>query len=219
MKIGVFDSGIGGKLIAQKIAQALPQVTISFHSDPQYFPYGSKSAEFIYNRLVHFTQLFISEGCEIIVIACNSATTNAIHDLRLKFPQVSFVGIEPPLKSVSAMSTTGKVAIMATKATLESARHQQLQQNLEHQVEIYNLVCEGLAEAIEHDPKPTPKTAELLHQYLDEPINRGVDAVGIACTHYPYVLSQMQALYPQVTFYDPADAVVAVVVARVGLTV
>ncbi|OGY17520.1 MAG: hypothetical protein A2784_05160 [Candidatus Chisholmbacteria bacterium RIFCSPHIGHO2_01_FULL_48_12] len=203
MTIGVFDSGKGGRLIADKISHALPQAKIIFKSDPEYFPYGNKSPRIILDRLVHFTQAFIAENCSLIVIACNSATTNAIKQLRTKFPRLSLVGIEPPIKPITQLTKTGKIAIMGTSATIATVRKD---------ASLHAIACPGLAEAIEANHHPRPATAALLHQFLDQPIAAGVDVVGLACTHYPYLLDQMRSLYPQVQFYDPTPAVVARVV-------
>ena len=199
MKIGVFDSGIGGKLIAQKIRCALPQAKIIFKSDPDYFPYGNKTAAIILRRLIHFSRVFTKLGCSLVVIACNTATTNAISELRHQYPYLTFVGIEPPIKPITQLTKTGKIAIIGTSTTIATVRKDAL---------LYAIACPGLAEAIETNPQPRLETAQLLHQFLDQPIADGVDVVGVACTHYPYLLSQMRQLYPQVLFYDPADAVV-----------
>ena len=212
MNIGVFDSGRGGKLIADKIKLALPQVNIIFKSDPKYFPYGNKSTVVIFDRLVHFTKTFIRASCSIIVIACNSATTNAINQLRNRFPHLIFVGIEPPVKAIIPLTRTGRAAIIGTQATISSHRHQELVNQHGRNIVIYNIACPGLAEAIETNPNPRSETRTLLRRFLDQPLAAGVDVVGLACTHYPYLLDQIQALYPRAVFYDPADAVVRQVV-------
>lgn len=203
IKIGVFDSGRGGRLMVKAIQVALPQAKIIFKSDPAYFPYGNKSPQIIFDRLIHFTKLFVAADCRLIVIACNSATTNAISRLRRRFPNLNFVGIEPPIKPIVQMTRTGRVAIMGTVATISTVRPDG---------SLYAVACPGLAEVIETNPRPRPETAKLLRQFLDQPIAAGVDVVGLACTHYPYLLSQMRSLYPKVQFYDPAAAVVARVV-------
>lgn len=208
MKIGVFDSGRGGKLISQKIKQKIPQSKVTVLVDSKYFPYGNKTPQVIFARLVHFTKKFQALGCQLIVIACNTATTNAIKKLRQQFPQIIFVGVEPPIKPIAKLTKTKQIAILGTPATIKSLRRITLQQQFAQGVKVYNIVCPGLAELIETNPNPRTKTAQLLNHYLNQPINEGVDVVGLACTHYPYLIKQMQALYPQVIFYDPADAVV-----------
>lgn len=206
--IGVFDSGIGGKLIAEQIKHALSGAKVIFQSDPEYFPYGNKPPDVISGRLRHFTRLFHTLKCQIVVIACNSATTNSIALLRDEFPDIQFVGVEPPVKPAVALTKSGKVAILGTPATISSRRWSTLQEKFSDRIEVLSIACPGLAEVIEECQQPGAETAELLRRFLDEPISRGVDVVGLACTHYAYLLSQMRRLFPGVMFYDPADAVV-----------
>src|SRR3989338_1417286 len=99
-KIGVFDSGVGGRFIADKLRE-LKKAKIVYLSDPEYFPYGDKTEAIIKKRLMHFVKAFKLLRCRIVVIACNSATTNGIAVLREKFPHIVFVGVEPPIKPIS----------------------------------------------------------------------------------------------------------------------
>lgn len=218
IKIGVFDSGVGGKLIARMVEKELPKATVIFRSDPDYFPYGNKTPEVILERVSLFAKKFQQLGCAIVVIACNSATTNVIERLRQLFPRIQFVGVEPPLKPISRLTNSKKIAIMGTNATIASERRKILQELFARGITVYNIVCPGLAEYIEKRVMKDIKCGatfyndqqakDLIKKFLDKPIAEGVDVVGIACTHYPYLLPQMKELYPQVTFYDPADAVV-----------
>jgi len=205
MKIGVFDSGIGGRLIAKKIRSKLPKTKIIFIADSKHFPYGSKSQAFIFKRSQVLTKKLAKLSATLIVVACNSATTNTIQHLRQQFPSLTFVGIEPPLKPSVTLSKTGKVAIIGTEMTLNSRRYQELIKKFSKNIKLFSLPCPGLASAIE---KGRLKTAlNIAQKILDKPIADGVDTVGFACTHYPYLLKKMQTNYPNVTFYDPADAV------------
>lgn len=210
-KIGVFDSGIGGQLIAEKIRRALPQATVIFKSDSEFFPYGDKPQSFILRRSIAMTKKLVAKGCQLIIIACNAATTNTINALRQKFPSLTFVGVEPPVKPTVTLSRTKKIAIMATPATITSHRFREIVRKYANKVTPYSIACHGLAEQIEtrvksHRSLTLEKT---IRKFLDQPVKAGVDVVGLGCTHYPYLLPQLKKLYPQVTFYDPADAVVA----------
>jgi glutamate racemase len=208
ISIGVFDSGIGGKLIADKLSR-LKNVKIVYLSDPEYFPYGDKTGPIIQKRLLYFGGQFKLKGCRIVVIACNSATTNGIAILRQTFPDITFVGIEPPVKPIAGITKTGKIAIIGTPATIASQRKNELQSLFSKGTKLYSISCPGLAEYIEERVvKDDQKAKNLIKKFLDKPVAEGVDVVGIACTHYPYLLPLMQNLYPKVKFYDPADAVV-----------
>ena len=229
MNIGVFDSGAGGKLVAEKIQEALPSANVILKADPEYFPYGNKSPEIILKRIALFTREFQKLGCAIVVIACNTATTNSISDLRKEFPDIQFVGVEPPVKPIVEMTKTGRVAVIGTEATIRSERLARLIKQFSKNVKIDAIACPGLAEFIETFVQPQQQSLraterslaisddsekQLLKEFLDKPISEGVDVVGIACTHYPYLLSEMKELYPNVTFYDPADAVVRRVIMK-----
>ena len=215
--IGVFDSGVGGRLISDKL-KALKDVKIVYLSDPEYFPYGNKTETVIQERLLYFAGQFKLKGCRIVVIACNSATTNGIAVLRQKFPNITFVGIEPPIKPISGLTKSKKIAIMGSPATIASRGIKKLQGLFAHDVKLYNIVCPGLAEYIEEQAAKNikcyitfyndQKAKNLIKKFLNKPVAEGVDVVGIACTHYSYLLPLMRELYPKVIFYDPAGAVV-----------
>jgi glutamate racemase len=213
-----FDSGAGGRLVADKL-RSINNVRIIYLSDPEYFPYGNKTKAVIRNRLLYFAGLFKLKRCRIVVIACNSATTNGITVLRQKFPNITFVGIEPPIKPISSLTRSKKIAIMGSSATIASERRKKLQGLFAQGIKLYNIPCPGLAEFVEERVAKNIKCCttfyndqqakNLIKKFLDKPISEGVDIVGIACTHYPYLLPLMQRIYPEVRFYDPADAVVA----------
>lgn len=218
VNIGVFDSGVGGRFIANKL-KALKNVKIVYLSDPEYFPYGNKTETVIQERLLYFAGQFKLNKCRMVVIACNSATTNGITVLRQAFPDIVFVGIEPPVKPISNLTKSKKVAIMGSPATIASERRKKLQSLFAKEIKLYNISCPGLAEFVERRITEDIKcyitfyndrqAKSLIKKFLDKPIAEGVDVVGIACTHYPYLLPLMRRLYPKVIFYDPADAVVA----------
>lgn len=208
VRIGVFDSGIGGRLIADKINKKIPEAEVIFKSDSKYFPYGDKSSGVILKRLVFFTKEFNKLNCGIIVIACNTATTNTIDELRKIFLKQIFVGIEPPVKPIIKLTKTGKVILIATESTIASERFKNLKREFSNGKKVIGVACPGLAEEIENSSNfETDALACLIKKYLDEPLAEGADVVGLGCTHYPHVLPLMKKLYPRVIFYDPAEAV------------
>lgn len=220
IKVGVFDSGVGGRFIADKL-KALENVEIVYLSDPEYFPYGDKTETIIQKRLLYFTKQFELKGCRILVIACNSATTNGITVLREKFPLMSFIGVEPPVRPVAKLTRSGLAAVLGTKVTISSRRLNKLVNDYAGFAKIIRLACFGLAESIElfqsftslkkmkEAKKYENKSMKIATDKIDSLVTQGVDAVGIACTHYSYILPQLRLLYPKIKFYDPADSVVA----------
>jgi len=210
MNIGVFDSGVGGKLIANALTEQLPKNKIIFISDDKHFPYGNKSSTFIYSRAKVLTQELIDQNCNLIVIGCNTITTHTINKLRNKFPKVKFVGIEPPIKPLAKLTKSKKVAIMATPVTCKSTQASKLIDKYGKGIKVYKIACHDLTKTIEDaiKNKKSPQVSSLIKKYLDKSIKQGVDVVGLACTHYPYILNQLQKTYPQVIFYDPAPAII-----------
>lgn len=215
LQIGVFDSGIGGRLVAERISRKISEAEIILKSDPEYFPYGNKPPDVILKRLVYFIKELAELKCETIVVACNTATTNTIGKLRKMFPEQIFVGMEPPIKPIIELTKTGKAAVMATEATIASRRFEELKGKFSNGKKVIGIACPGLAEEIEKlwrhrylsPPLENSVLINLVKIFLDKPVAEGVDAVGLGCTHYPYILPILKKLYPGVIFYDPAEAV------------
>lgn len=213
MTIGVFDSGVGGLLIAEKIQKAIPEAVVEFLCDTECFPYGNKSKQFITNRVAYFLNKFVQKECSIVVLACNSATTSSIISMRQKFPLLKIIGIEPPIKPTALLSKKKKVAILGTEATVRSNRFAELIRLYGKDCAIYGVSCPNLARAIEiwvSTKRASNKqlAIDLLFQYMNIALSHNVDVVGLACTHYPYLIEDMKRQYPNMIFYDPTDAVV-----------
>ena len=117
--IGLFDSGVGGTSIWKEIHQLLPYENTIYLADSLNAPYGNKSKEEIISLSIKNTELLLEKGCKIIVVACNTATTNAITVLRGRF-RVPFIGIEPAIKPAALQSKSKSIGILATKGTLNS---------------------------------------------------------------------------------------------------
>jgi glutamate racemase len=125
VKIGVFDSGVGGLSVVNAIKKELPELEIDYKEDHQHVPYGTKTVEQIYDFIQPIFQGFVNDGCKVIVVACNTVTTNLISQLRTEFP-VPMVGIEPMVKPAAANSKSGVIAVFATPRTLQSERYKWL---------------------------------------------------------------------------------------------
>ena len=122
MKIGVFDSGVGGKAVADAISSALPEHEIVLKQDEEHVPYGTKSPKHIYDFISPIFQQMIDDGCQVIVVACNTVTTTLIDKIRENF-NVPFVAVEPMVKPAAEMTKSGVIAVCATPATLNSDRY------------------------------------------------------------------------------------------------
>ncbi|WP_353086905.1 glutamate racemase [Flavobacterium sp.] len=204
--IGLFDSGIGGTSIWNAIHQLLPHEDTLYLADSKNAPYGIKSKAEIIALSRKNTEFLLDHQCKIIVVACNTATTNAIQELRASY-SVPFIGIEPAIKPAALHSQTHKIGILATQGTLNSALfHQSMQQYQD--VVFVEQIGHGLVELIENGQIDSPAMEALLHQYLRPMIAANIDYLVLGCSHYPYLIPQIQKILPQhITIIDSGEAV------------
>lgn len=218
--IGVFDSGIGGLSILQALRAALPQQDFIYLADSAHAPYGERDDAYLIARSRALTRhLRNAHGVEALVVACNTATAAAIHLLRAENPGLPIVGVEPALKPALALSRTGRIGVMATRSTLDSAKFAALLQPLASQAEFICRPCDGLADAIEHSMQVregVSETTQLLTLCADHTRAMGIfgthsgqiDTLVLGCTHYPFVQAQLRELLgPQIQFVDTGEPV------------
>ena len=221
MTIGVFDSGVGGVSVLRELRTALPAVDMVYVADSKYVPYGTKSPEFIRERssaIVHF--LVEQRHSRVIVVACNTATTHAVDQLRRDFA-IPIVGTEPAIKPAARATRTGVVGILATGATLAGERVANLIERNTEGIEVVTQPCPGLVEQVEAGDLVGPETVDLLRHYTSPLLARGADAIVLGCTHYNFLQPTIQRVVgPGVTLFDSAAAIArqtaSVLAARAG---
>jgi len=191
--IGIFDSGIGGTSIWKEITTLLPNEHTIYLSDSKNAPYGEKSKQEIIDLSVKNTEFLLAQNCKLIVVACNTATTNAIQYLREKY-NVPFIGIEPAIKPASLKTKTNKIGILATKGTLNSALFEKTSSTINKQIIVKETIGTGLVELIEEGQINSDKMKSLLSLYINPLLNEGVDCLVLGCTHYPYLIPQIREL-------------------------
>lgn len=204
--IGLFDSGIGGTSIWKEIHQLLPNENTIYLADSKNAPYGEKSKEEIIHLSCKNTEFLLEQNCKLIVVACNTATTNAIKELRSKY-KVPFIGIEPAIKPAALHSKTQKIGILATKGTLNS---ELFFKNVEQfqDIQILEQIGYGLVELIENGQTNSKEMNELLQKYLSPMIESNIDYLVLGCSHYPYLIPQIKKILPQnITIIDSGEAV------------
>lgn len=203
--IGVFDSGIGGKSVAQALAAAFPQATIIFRNDAQHVPYGDKTPAQLLGFIVPILQHLVAEGCQLIVIACNSATTTLITELRERIA-VPLIGIEPMVKPAAEQTKTGVIAVCATPLTLASARYHWLKETYAQGVTVLEPACNDWASMIE---RSQINEAYICAQ-ITEVCDRGADVIVLGCTHYHWIEATIQAMAQErAVVIQPEQAIVA----------
>ena len=203
--IGIFDSGLGGLSICKEIVKALPNESFIYLADSANAPYGEKSAQEIIDLSNKNTKTLLSAGCKAIVVACNTATTNAIGILRASY-NVPFIGIEPATKPAALQTKSGKIGVLATKGTLKSDLFISTSNQFRGHLQIVEAEGENLVRLIEQGE--IEATIPLLEKYLSPMIEQGVDNIVLGCTHYPFLIPIIRRLIPKdIVIVDAGEAV------------
>ena len=192
-RIGVFDSGLGGLSVLSALKSHLPQANMLYVADSRHAPYGEKEQAFILQRSEIITDFLLQHGAQIIVIACNTATAAAVERLRLRWPEVPIVGVEPGVKPAVAHSSSGKVGVLATPGTLSSQKFLDLIRIHGRHADITVQPCPGLAAEIERGELDTPRLRELGAEFTRPLKEARVDTVVLGCTHYPFATEPLRA--------------------------
>jgi len=204
--IGLFDSGIGGTSIWREIHALMPNESTIYLADSKNAPYGSRPKEEILALSRKNTEFLLSLGCKIIVVACNTATTNAIRELRAEY-DVPFIGIEPAIKPAANQSQTHTIGVLATKGTLSSELFNKAIENYKD-VKIVEQIGHGLVQLIEDGKAHSEETENLLQQYLKPMVEANIDYLVLGCSHYPYLIPQIRKIIPpHIKIVDSGEAV------------
>ncbi|MGB5227876.1 MAG: glutamate racemase [Eudoraea sp.] len=193
--IGIFDSGVGGTSIWKEIHALLPHENTIYLADSKNAPYGQKTREEIIALSAKNTELLLARGCKLIVVACNTATTNAISHLREKY-DVPFIGIEPAIKPAALNSGTGTVGVLATKGTLSSSLFLKTSKDHAGEISIVEQEGAGLVPLIEAGKINSIETKQLLIKYIKPMLQANMDHIVLGCTHYPYLIPVLKEILP-----------------------
>lgn len=204
--IGVFDSGIGGTSIWTAIHQLLPNEKTIYLADTKNAPYGQKTKQEIVDLSKKNVDFLLDMGCKLIVVACNTATTNAIKELRQQYT-VPFIGIEPAIKPAATNSKTQTIGILATQGTLNSELFNKATE-MYQDTKIIEQVGHGLVPLIENGDLNSPEMTQLLESYLRPMIEANIDYLVLGCSHYPYLIPQIKKILPEhIQIIDSGEAV------------
>lgn len=192
--IGLFDSGVGGISIWKEIHMFLPGENTIYLADSKNAPYGQKSKEEILDLSIKNTEFLLRQDCKMIVVACNTATTNAIKELRAMY-HIPFIGIEPAIKPAAFQTSTRNIGILATKGTLNSELFHAAMKNYTD-INIVEQVGYGLVKLIEEGQLNSDETKQLLTIYLQPMIEANIDCLVLGCSHYPFLVPQIKKILP-----------------------
>jgi glutamate racemase len=204
MKLGIFDSGIGGEAVAAALQTTFPDAKILTVNDRANVPYGDKLPNEVISLTDTAIQPLLSAGCDIIILACNTATAVAIEPLRAKYPDQKFIGIEPMIKTAASLTKSHTVAVCATPATLASERYKKLIEKYGAHLDIIEPDCSEWAYLIENN--------QLNRSHIEHVINdvcsRGADIIVLGCTHYHWIKDLIVELAAdRATIIEPSEAI------------
>ena len=206
--IGIFDSGVGGLSVLRAVRRELPCEDILYLGDQAHIPYGQRDKEQIREFSRAVTRYLLAQGAKLIVVACNTASAAALHDLRREFPDVAFVGMEPAVKPAAETTHTGKVGVLATPTTFGGELYASVVERFANGVMLYQDACPGLVEQIEKGNLDGPEPRWILKEALAPMLAGGIDTVVMGCTHYPFVIPLIESITgPGVRTIDPAPAI------------
>ena len=183
--IAVFDSGVGGLSVLRHLRRVMPGERYLYFGDSANAPYGTKTKEDVKKLTFDAAQRLISRGIKALVVACNTATSAAIYDLRIAYPDLVVIGIEPALKLAAERFPGGKLCVMATPMTLREEKFAALMRRYEEVCHVQKLPAPGLVELVEGGKADSPETDSLL-KTLFATLESTPDAVVLGCTHYPF---------------------------------
>jgi glutamate racemase len=200
MKIGVFDSGIGGLTVLKELKRILPKESYIYYADSKNNPFGEKSDNELIAIVSNIVEFLIENKVKIIVIACNTATTRCLKKLKIMYPNMIFIGTVPAIK-VACDKNCSNTLVMATPATIKSERtHELIKENIKKGQKITLLPCKGLANTIES--KNEKNIDKLLIKYLSKYKEKNIDSIVLGCTHYSLVKKNIKKIMPKAKLFD-----------------
>lgn len=187
LPIGFLDSGVGGLSVLREAIKIMPNENYIYFGDSKNAPYGVKPTKEIRDLTFNVVDFFIEKGIKGLVVACNTATSAAVSELRRVYPDIPLVGIEPAIKPAVELNRSGKILIMATPMTIKQEKFNLLLNKYKEKAEIVPIPCAGLMEFIEDGIL----SGEELEEYLEEKLSiydkSEISSIVLGCTHYPFV--------------------------------
>ncbi len=204
LPIGVFDSGVGGVSTLASLIKHLPHENFIFYADHKNAPYGVQTKESIQKHVFKIVDYFVKQNIKSVVVACNTATSAAINDLRniYSFP---IIGVEPALKVATDSKTDKKIGVMATPLTIKEEKFAKL--------------CNRFKDSFDIDLFPAPGLVELIENRDESGINRYIleffkyknmesfSHLVLGCTHYIFIKKNIEKIYPHLKIVDGNDGV------------
>lgn len=213
--IGLFDSGLGGLSVARAVRALLPTHDLHYLADSAHCPYGPQPPAQVQARSLACGRWLVEQGAQLLVVACNTATSAAIEQLRAALP-VPVVGMEPGVKPAVAATRSGRVAVLATSGTLGGSRFAQLVERFGDGVEVRTVACPAMVQLVETGALTGAAAQAIVSRYVEPLMDEGFDTLVLGCTHFPPLRHLIANAAPGATIIDTGPAVAAQV-ARIAL--
>lgn len=210
MSIGIFDSGVGGLTVYKTVSEALPDMDIFYLGDTARVPYGSRSQETVIRYSLECAG-FLTKNFDIdtIIVACNTASSYAVEDIKLKFG-INVIGVvEPGAKRAVEVTQSGKVGVIGTRATVRSESYVKALKSLRSDLDIVQVPCPLFVPIVEEMLVETDIAKNVVRFYMDEMVESGIDTLILGCTHYPLLSKTIAGIYPELKIVDSSEAIVS----------
>ena len=206
--VGFFDSGVGGRCVLDAFRRLRPDEPTVYVADSENCPYGNKPPDEIVRLSKRITADLIGRGCEVVVVACNTATAAAIAELRSEWPDVPFVGMEPAVKPAALGSKSGVVGVLATRGTFNGRLYRETSSKVADAVRIIECVADEFVDLVERGVVSGVEAEDAVRRRLEPLIAAGADRIVLGCTHFPHLKHLMENVADgRAEIVDPSDAV------------
>ncbi len=208
VSIGVMDSGVGGLSVLRELHRLLPQHPTLYYADQGHFPYGPRAPEEIHSFVDAITRFLLDQGAAVIVIACNTASANSLLQMRARYPQVPFIGMEPAVKPAAAASRSRVIGVLSTQVTAAGALYQRVLAQYAGDCRVLTQVAPDLVTIVEHGTQHQPESRAIIRQIVQPLLDAGADQIVLGCTHFPFLTDLLQQIVgADVTLVDPSPAI------------
>jgi glutamate racemase len=189
LKIGVFDSGVGGLSVVKAIERAMPDAEVVFRNDTAHFPYATRPSSEILGFILPIFKELVAADSNVIVVACNTVSTTLIDELRNRF-DVPLIAVEPMVKPAAELTKSRVIAICATPTTLASDRYAWLKATYADGITVLEPDCSDWSYMIEHEVVDEQKIASQINSVIEQ----GADVIVLGCTHYHWIESEIKEI-------------------------
>lgn len=206
--VGFFDSGVGGRCILSAFRELCPEEDAVYIADSANCPYGSRPPEEIVRLSEANVEELLAYECKMVVVACNTATAAAIDHLRLKYPEIPFVGIEPAVKPAVLNSKSTVVAVLATEGTFNGRLYRETVAKFASGVTVIAAVADEFVSLVENGETEGPRAEEAVRRRIEPLLSAGADHIVLGCTHFPHLKKTMEKVIAgRAVVVDPSVAV------------